>query len=137
MPKFTIDRKPFGKQRPRFGKWGTYTPPETTAMENYIKMCYNNQIGIMFSGEVKLTLNFYYPIPKSVTKKVLKLITDGKKRPTVKPDIDNVEKIVLDSLNKVAFPDDAAVVSITSDKWYAIDSEPRIEVEIEEITYEE
>ena len=42
--KFTIPGKPFGKQRPRVTKVGnyskTYTPTETVAYENLVKLYY-------------------------------------------------------------------------------------------------
>ena len=55
----------------------------------------------------------------------------GQLRPTKRPDMDNIVKIVADSLNKVAYHDDAQVVSTTIEKWYG--TIPRVEVSISEI----
>ena len=49
-----------------------------------------------------------------------------------KPDADNVAKIVLDSLNKIAYEDDKQVVELTVIKRWTFDNE-RIEFEVEEI----
>ena len=49
-----------------------------------------------------------------------------------KPDADNIAKIVLDSLNKIAYEDDKQVVELTVIKRWTFDNE-RIEFEVEEI----
>ena len=49
-----------------------------------------------------------------------------------KPDSDNVAKIVLDSLNKIAYDDDKQVVELTVLKRWTFDNE-RIEFEVEEV----
>ena len=49
-----------------------------------------------------------------------------------KPDCDNVVKIVLDSLNKIAYDDDKQVVELTVLKRWTFGNE-RIEFEMEEI----
>jgi Holliday junction resolvase RusA-like endonuclease len=50
-------------------------------------------------------------------------------RPTKKPDIDNVAKIILDSLNCICYKDDTQIVSLIVNKYYS--QEPRVEVVIE------
>ena len=57
---------------------------------------------------------------------------DGTDYPMKKPDCDNVVKIVLDSLNKIAYDDDKQVVELTVLKRWTFDNE-RIEFEMEEI----
>ena len=47
----------------------------------------------------------------------------GEIKPTVKPDIDNIVKIVLDGLNGVAFTDDKQVIEIQAQKCYVFDDE--------------
>jgi Holliday junction resolvase RusA-like endonuclease len=54
-------------------------------------------------------------------------------KPTKKSDADNIAKIVLDSLNKIAYYDDAQVVELEVKKIYA-QSEPYVDVLIEEIS---
>lgn len=55
--------------------------------------------------------------------------------PLKKPDSDNIAKIVLDSLNKIAFDDDAQVVELTVVKKWTEEQE-RIEFELEEVKNE-
>ena len=52
--------------------------------------------------------------------------------PLKKPDSDNIAKIVLDSLNKIAFYDDSQVADLRVIKKWTEDVE-RIEFELEEI----
>ena len=58
---------------------------------------------------------------------------NGQTRPTKKPDCDNIEKIICDSLNAICFHDDAQIVDIKLTKEYG--EEPRVEVSIKEICY--
>ena len=55
--------------------------------------------------------------------------------PLKKPDSDNIAKIVLDSVNKIAFDDDAQVVELTVVKKWTEEQE-RIEFELEEVKNE-
>ena len=50
--------------------------------------------------------------------------------PTKKPDIDNIVKIVLDAMNKMAFKDDNLITKLEVEKVYA--DEEKIYVRIEE-----
>ena len=123
-----------GKARPRFNtKTGrAFTPGDTITYENWIKCCYQEQDGRFIDGPVKARIEVYYKIPKSYTKKRIQAIRDGLEMPLKKPDSDNIAKIVLDSLNKLAFDDDAQVVEFTVIKTWTEEQE-RIEFELEEI----
>lgn len=46
-----------------------------------------------------------------------------KKFATIKPDLDNIEKIVLDGLNGIAFKDDKQVIDSHTKKRYCRDGE--------------
>ena len=59
------------------------------------------------------------------------MMIEGVRRPTKKPDIDNVEKIILDALNGIAYDDDKQVVEEASSKLYS--DVPRVEIEVYEI----
>ena len=50
--------------------------------------------------------------------------------PTKKPDIDNIAKVVLDALNKLAFQDDNQITKLVIEKEYA--EEEKIQVKIEQ-----
>lgn len=133
--KFSVPGQPFGKQRPKFSRAEkyvkTYTPGETVSYENLVKLMYRQVAkGKMFSEDAALDVRIiaYYEIPKSVSKKKRKLMLEHKIRPTKKPDWDNIGKIICDSLNKVAYHDDAAVVDAQVRKFYS--ENPRVDVSI-------
>ena len=66
-----------------------------------------------------------------MTKKERALIEEGILSPTKKPDIDNIVKIILDSLNGIAFKDDNQITKIEVEKAYTFDEE-RVYVKVEE-----
>lgn len=126
----TIDGKPRGKGRPRFVRatGGTYTDNKTAAYEQYIKTLWLSNVGQRFDGELYVHICAYYPIPASKPKKTQAAMREGIIRPSVKPDIDNVVKAVLDGLNGVAFKDDNQVIELVAEKWYS--DEPRVTVSV-------
>lgn len=56
-------------------------------------------------------------------KKQVKLIENNELFPTVKPDTDNISKIILDALNGLAYYDDNQVTDLTIYKLYATTDE--------------
>lgn len=129
MVNFTIPGEPRGKARPRWGNGRTYTPRKTVEYEKRVKSCFLSAGGKLLDGEIRAELRAYYGIPKSASKRARADMLCGKTRPTKKPDLDNVAKIVLDSLNGLAYKDDAAVVELTAEKHYS--ETPRVEVRME------
>lgn len=127
----TIVGEPCGKGRPRFARNGaTYTPQKTVNYETLVQLEYRVQtICKRFDGPVKMTITAYYGIPKSATKRKRALMEANQTRPTKKPDIDNVVKIICDALNGYAYHDDTQVVELRATKLYG---DPRVVVEIEE-----
>ena len=123
-----------GKQRPRFNtKTGrAFTSNQTINYENWIKQCYIEQSNKLLQGAIRARIEIYYSVPKSYSKRKIEAIKDGIDYPMKKPDCDNVAKIVLDSLNKIAYDDDKQVVELTVIKRWTFDNE-RIEFEVEEI----
>ncbi len=135
--KFTVLGEPTGKGRPRFAKNGpyvkTYTPDETVSYENLIKTEYRRQCrDFKFddTDQLDVRITAYYGIPKSKSKKMQKKMEDHVLRPLKKPDADNVIKVVLDSLNKIAYHDDTQVVDLQIRRFYSRD--PRLVVTIQE-----
>ncbi len=131
---FTVPGNPQGKARPRFGNGHTYTPAKTVMYENLIRACYRRMVKMLghenpFQGQVQVYITAVYPIPKSASKKRRGAMLGGKLLPTVKPDLDNVIKAVLDALNGVAYLDDSQIVSLSASKRYGIT--PRVEVLLE------
>ena len=130
---FTVPGEPVGKGRPRFSRQGSfvmaYTPGKTVSYENLIKVEYERQSGLSFGErEIGLRVTAYFSIPKSVSKAKRQRMKDGEIRPTKKPDIDNVCKVVADALNGVAYNDDRQIVYTEISKRY--DDMPRMDVSI-------
>ncbi len=123
---FTICGEPAGKGRPRFRRMGnyvsTYTDAKTTNYENLVKLEYKNQCGNKYFEPNKpliAAIYCYFSRPKNIPKKKLHLYDEDKIFPTKKPDTDNIAKIILDSLNKVAFDDDKQVIVLKVVKKFA------------------
>lgn len=132
--KFVVMGPPKGKGRPRFQKIKNYTmvrtPADTVNYENLVKLEYELQCKKYYFGEGEIGMNLiaYYPIAKSTSKKKKSEMISDQIKPTKKPDCDNVLKIVADSLNQIAYKDDAQIVETSVKKKYA--EIPRVEIEI-------
>lgn len=128
---FTISGKPCGKGRPRHTKSGhTYTPEATVNFETLTKLAYQQAGGGMHEGAISLTIYAYYSIPQSASKKKQTAMLEGHEMPMIKPDVDNVAKIIMDALNQIAYSDDKQVVDLRVLKAYS--AEPRTKVVVEE-----
>ena len=132
MVKFTVPGKPQGKARPRFNTYTgrTYTQSKTGAYEKLIALCFKQAGGKKLTGAVAIKIECFYQIAKSHTKAAKALMESGEIQATIKPDLDNVAKAVLDGLNGLAFDDDKQVVKLEVSKRY--DHEARVEVEVKE-----
>lgn len=131
---FKVPGKPTGKGRPRVTKGGhVYTPAQTREYEEYVRSCAPQ--GIIRESQkdkpIAITIVATYPIPKSTTKKNKELMLNNNIRPTKKPDIDNIAKIIMDALNGLAYPDDSCIVELTACKLYGED--PGVQVTVEEV----
>lgn len=72
---------------------------------------------------VYMNITFYMPKPKSCPKSRI--------WPTVKPDLDNVEKAIKDALNGVLYVDDAQVCEVHKKKVYCQNGqEPGVMIEL-------
>lgn len=136
MITFTVDGQPKIKQRVRFSKKNKkpYTPYETISYENWVKTCYKNQIGdIAFPSTepLKISITAYFQIPTTWSKKKKAQAADGIIKPTNSKDVDNIAKIILDSLNGIAYIDDHYVTDLKVKKRYSII--PRVEITIDEV----
>jgi len=128
---FTIPGLPKGKARPRVTKKGiSYTPEDTVLYENLVKLCYRQASKYYFGDmeQLEITVQAYFSIPKGTSKNKRLLMLNGEIRPTKKPDIDNILKIVADSLNGIAYKDDKQIVKATTYKYYS--EIPKVDVEI-------
>lgn len=130
--KFEIIGKPIGKGRPRLGKYGTYTPTKTANYETLVKWTFANEFKNFkpIEGAVKAKITAVFTVPKSYSKKkraeALTRIDY-----THKPDFDNIAKIILDSLNGLAYIDDSQVSCLLVFKNYG--EQEKVIVELEKI----
>lgn len=129
--KFSVPGEPKGKGRPRLGRSGhAYTPHDTANYENLVKVCFAEAFPdfVPLDGEVYVDITAYYKIPKSVSKKKAFDMALGIVNPTKKPDLDNIAKIICDSLNGMAYGDDAQVTKLIVRKLYT--NTPKVDVAI-------
>jgi len=126
----TIPGEPTGKGRPRVTKWGTHTPEKTVLYENLIKLMAEPEItNGMLEGPLVMTIEAFYSIPKSASKKLREQMIRREVRPTKKPDTDNIAKTCGDALNGIWYKDDSHIVDEHVSKWYGEPACVVIEVE--------
>lgn len=90
----------------------------------------------MLSGPIELCFEIVYGIQKTASKKEREKRLGEHELNMSKPDVDNVEKIILDALNGCAYHDDACVVRVRSIKG-RYEETPRLIVGLREISPEE
>ena len=119
---FLVNGKPQGKQRPRFSRISktVYTPNKTAKYEKQIAKAYTDAGGKCIPADcyVSVTVSAFFPVPKSYSKKKREDCLERRLRPDKKPDMDNILKVVLDGLNRVAYEDDKQVVELIGRKYY-------------------
>lgn len=133
---FSVMGKPRGKERPRVVRMGnkitTYTPKNTVDYENQVRKSYRSINGqIKLNNAIQANMLAIFPVPKSLSKKKREELLTGNVRYTKKPDCDNIGKVVLDALNKVAYDDDSQVCKMCVEKFYG--PEPMVKVELKEL----
>ena len=123
-----------GKARPRLDIYNgrIYTPKNTRSYEELIRQYFRIKYPRYQTLEGRLAVKIiaYFKPAKSTTKKTRELIEQGAISPTKKPDIDNIGKVMLDALNKIAFKDDNQVTKLEVEKKY--NDEEKVYIKIEE-----
>lgn len=135
MKQYTLEilGNPMGKQRPKFGNGFTYTPKETVIYENYVKTSFQQKYGqTNLTGQIRADIKAYFDIPKSTSKRKRTEMLSDIIRPAKTPDCDNIAKIILDSLNGIAYKDDKQIVLLTVEKFYS--DNPRVCLMLQEVT---
>lgn len=107
--------RPQPKERPRFNRatGRTYTPAKTEAAESRIAEQWTHSKGPLFPKDVQLKVWLHFS-EDGVAVDVSPAETIGKI--TLRGDIDNYVKTVLDGLNGTAWEDDIQVVEVTAVK---------------------
>ena len=136
--KFKVPGKPQGKARARVVNFGgrarAYTPEQTILYENYIKQCFLSAATPndkeLYEKPLHLQIIAVYGIPKGFSKVKEIQALNGELKPCVKPDIDNIAKVVCDALNGIAYKDDNQIVTLVVGKIYGI--EPKLIISLKE-----
>ena len=110
---FTVPGSPVPMGRPRFSKH-VYTDKRSTEYRNRVALCAKLAGAQPLDGPLHLTVTFRWAYPKSFAKK--KRVEHHKPNGA---DLDNLIKGLMDSLNGIAYHDDAQVVMLTADKLYS------------------
>lgn len=130
---FEVPGKVIGKGRPRLNTYTgiVYTPTKTkdyeTLVEQYFLLKYPRFK--VLEGRLKVSIVAYFAIPKSTKKSDINGMLENNISPTKKPDIDNIVKIVLDSMNKFAFKDDIQITKLDVEKKYGLEEKVCIKIE--------
>ncbi|MBR2679895.1 MAG: RusA family crossover junction endodeoxyribonuclease, partial [Exiguobacterium sp.] len=125
---FSFPIEPAGKERPRViqrnGRSMAYTPLKTRQLEATIRdfalaeMLKQRFGKIEAPTPVKAAIVAVFHVPDSYPKKRKAACLAGLEAPTKKPDTDNIAKLVLDSLNGLAYDDDAQIIELSVTKVY-------------------
>lgn len=135
--KLVLNIEPKPQSRPRFARRGNFTTTyEDKDMKSWRNQCQlliaNQCMGQpVLEGALKARVRFYIKPPQYISKVkrnqqalLDEIIPVGKK-----PDIDNYEKALYDSMSGIVFQDDGQIALHDVGKFYSLN--PRIEVEIE------
>ena len=119
--KLVVPGKAQAKERPRLGKYGTYTPYKTKNYENWIKTIFIQNYPLMkpLESPLRVSIILNVDIPTSASKKKQDEMRRGILLSTKKPDVDNVAKSILDALNKIAYRDDKQIIHLEVTKRYS------------------
>lgn len=118
--RFVIEGNPVAKGRPKMGKWGVYTPRKTKDAEAHIRLSVKRSEQCPkkpTSLPVAVAIDFYMEMPASWSNNK-KMDMDGEVH-TQRPDVDNLMKLTLDSLNGVLYQSDSQIYKITATKQWA------------------
>ena len=130
---FEVPGKVIGKGRPRLNSYTgvVYTPTKTkdyeTLVEQYFLLKYPRFKAL--EGRIKVNIIAYFSTPKTTKKSDINEMLENNISPTKKPDIDNIVKVVLDSMIKFAFKDDNQITKLEVEKKYALEDKVHIKIE--------
>ena len=123
---FTFDLVPVPKERARVVRnpeteiVTSYTPARTKYFSKEVRRVIEKVFGSRspVAGPVKLTMTFVMEVPRSWPKWKRAAALEGLIVPTGRPDMDNLEKALLDAFNETLIVDDAYVIDRQARKIY-------------------
>lgn len=128
-----INEPIIGKARPRMNTitGHAYTPSKTKNYEYFTRFIFTNKYSDyeQLEGRLQVKIIAYIELPKKRTKLAEAEMLANIQSPTKKPDIDNIVKIILDSLNGYAYKDDKQITKLEVEKRYARSSKAFIIIE--------
>ena len=142
MIKFTIHGKPKALKRHRPSARGGYYDPSSKDKKDIILQIAKYRPKQPLVGDINLYFKFYMPRPKSHYRTGKRSHVLKAKAPTlhsIKPDLDNLVKLISDCIGSRTFIiDDSQICALSAIKVYSDDLDwnndhPRTEVIIEEI----
>ena len=88
------------------------TPEDTRQAERAIRAAFKRKYPrhLPWAGPIRLNFTAVFAIPTTFSKKLREQARGGSLFVTKKPDKDNIEKLIVDALNKVAFHDDSQII---------------------------
>ena len=121
--RFEVLGNPVPKARARTvrkgGRTWSFTPKKVSEWEDKIRSKAKEHFEHPYSSPVCLSLTFHMKRPESRV---------GETYVHTTPDLDNLEKAILDGLNEVAYEDDRLVVVKISQKIYVRQGKPRVTI---------
>lgn len=131
----TLEGKPEGKARPRFGKGGrVYTPTPTKLAESRIIDAWTSVGQPRLEGPIGLAVELHVCRARDHFRADgTTLSAKGERYPWPtgkKPDVDNAVKLVMDALNRRAYRDDVDVVNATITRRWTPDGWERTIVRV-------
>lgn len=127
---FRVQGRAVPKERARvvFGGTRVFTPDRTAAWSKAVSDAARPAMDgrAPFSGPLAVRMVFFFPIPASWPETDRLAAERGEVWPTMRPDLDNVVKSMLDACNGLVMVDDAQIVRKEVEKRYGA---PRVEVE--------
>ena len=133
---FEILGSPIGQGRPKFstinGHAKAYDPEKSRNYKAYVRLLATQAMKesgfTMIEGPCCLSIDAYFEVPKSKSKKFREAALSGLEYPTKKPDLSNIIKGIEDAINNLVYYDDACIVSLSVCNFYS--DVPRVEVVI-------
>ena len=132
---FEVPGNPIALKRHRHTKAGFSYDPSKSDKADFLAMCMNNRPKKPFEGALSVKLEFFFVRPKShygMGKNAGRIKESAPQEHITKPDVDNLIKFVLDSLNGIFYKDDRQVVNLLAFKTYT-DNYPCVSISIMEL----
>lgn len=121
--RYWINADPVPQGRPRFGNGHAYEDRKSRDFKRFVSAVVGMRKEDPLEGPLCVTLKFHVARPKTVTRDY----------PTVRPDIDNYAKAILDACNGIVWDDDAQIVELRLSKRYADGRDTGIDILVQEI----